>query len=135
MSKLLNTKTAIAIILRAKELIEKRGWWRGIDGEIRQLVDVDGKPASYLTSPKKVSGYTVMGALSVAGLEQVKDDDQDKVNLASELGNLFVEAAIAKNCDNIHYTITGFNRLPDTNEKKVVAVLKTALAAMQEQLQ
>jgi hypothetical protein len=134
MSKLVNTQLSIDIISRAKELIETRGWWRGIDGEVRQVIDVNGKPTGYLESPKRVSGYTLMGALTTAGQELGKKHNQDTVYKADCISTVFVEAAIAKHCNDISYTLHAFNRDTSTNQKKILSVLNTTLSAMKEQL-
>lgn len=134
MSKLVNTKLSITLVQRVKELLEIKGWWKGVDGETRQVIDVDGKPTTIFENIKTISAYTLSGALNAAGIEALKTYSQDEVNLAHEIAIIFIEAAIAKHCDDVHFPIMTFNKHASTNGKKVLTVLKTALEAMKDQL-
>lgn len=135
MSKLVNTELAIQQVTRAKELIESRNWWKGIDGDIRQVIDTDGNPTGHQESVTRVSGYTLLGALTAARYElNKKVQDTDSLRVAGVIAECFIEAAIAKHCNGISYTLGAFNKQETTKGKKILLVLSTAIAAMKEQL-
>lgn len=132
MTKLVDIELSTRILEKARKLIETRGWWKGIDGDLRGAIDINGHPVTAIEDPKNISGYTLGGALLKAKSDYVKHHKFNQLSPAYDLVELFLGAAIRKSTD-LSLSPDNLGKVKDMSMKRVLSIIKEAQDAINNQ--